>query len=679
MSWRKFHVICTSIQEKDFKKCINMLNHYDFAEIRNDLCGFNKEQIAELTLRHPNIIMTERYNSSQDNFALKTAILNGVKYIDMEIEYPQKDFEEIRELASKHECKLIVSYHNYTGTPNLDELKSIVLKCASLGADIVKIVTTANNISDASRTLELYKYKLLPKGSLVAFCMGDAGKFTRYISLFMGAPYSYAAPNDNNNCLPTASGQYTVNELINLLKRSKIELLKFPENFNHNISITIPCSKSIAQRAIVGAILAKGKTILKNFSLCNDIIAAMNIAKQLGCKISEESQIIHGEAITNLIIKSPGAKAIKDSINGKEILFNIGESGLLTRIMMPLLGYFNNNSDSGTSIKITGNGSILGRDMSSTINALSVGGIECSCINRNNAGDFLPCSIHNSLILNNIEISGKDSSQIVSGYLMMLPLLKNDSVLKVNEPKSTPYINLTLNILLSYGITIKCEQRENSHIYYIKGGFEYNPCTISMDSDWSSASYFLVMWAIAGSKFITNKNNNILKINNLKTNSNQADEAILEVLKDCGCNIIVNKDSISIGMNKPLKNFNFDATNSPDLFPILATLACYCNETSSIKGVKRLAQKESNRAESIYTEFTKLGANIRIVEDFMYICKEDDFILHGGDTHSHNDHRIAMSIATAALFIKDAVTIDDIKCIDKSFPLFMEKLKFIIN
>ena len=124
-----------------------------------------------------------------------------------------------------------------------------------------------------------------------------------------------------------------------------------------------------------------------------------------------------------------------------------------------------------------------------------------------------------------------------------------------------------------------------------------------------------------------------------------------------------------------LDAFDFDATHAPDLFPILTVLALFCKGTSSIKGVGRLLEKESNRAESIFTEFTALGADLEIVDDYLYIKGKTDWDDEGVvNLHSHNDHRIAMSLIVASLFMDKKIVLDQINCIDKSFPSFLSRL-----
>ena len=223
------------------------------------------------------------------------------------------------------------------------------------------------------------------------------------------------------------------------------------------------------------------------------------------------------------------------------------------------------------------------------------------------------------------------------------------------------------------------------------------PVDMFLESDWSSASNFLVLGSIAG-RFTVKK---------MEAGSSQADERILEVLSQCGAEIKTEKTdrseftavadyrydtrrqnyqrlaNITVEAKK-LKAFSFDATDSPDLFPILATLAVYCNGQSRIKGVHRLLNKESNRAESILLEFSRMGYGLHLDGDELVIDGKGGIAIDTSEKifcSSHNDHRIAMAIIICAMLrnrfnAKPAeVFLDDIECIGKSFPTFVERLK----
>ena len=152
-------MICVSVQEKSFGDCRAILESCEMAELRADLCRLSVEEVERLVEIRPNLIATCRIANSSEAFAreqLAAAIRRGARYVDIEIEAPDEHLEYIRTLARKYGCRLIVSFHDFEGTPSLDELKGIARLCRTKGADLVKIVTTARNISDAARTMRLY-------------------------------------------------------------------------------------------------------------------------------------------------------------------------------------------------------------------------------------------------------------------------------------------------------------------------------------------------------------------------------------------------------------------------------------------------------------------------------------------------------------------------------------------
>lgn len=155
-------MICVSIQEKDYNKCREILKGCHMAELRADLCQFSIKQIEEIVSSHPNILITSRICNSTAQIAREqicAAIRKGAKYADVEIEAPMEHLEYIKSYARVNGCKLIISYHNFEGTQSLSELQAIYDLCRRKGADIVKIVTTANSTEDAVRVMQLYNYK----------------------------------------------------------------------------------------------------------------------------------------------------------------------------------------------------------------------------------------------------------------------------------------------------------------------------------------------------------------------------------------------------------------------------------------------------------------------------------------------------------------------------------------
>ncbi len=696
-------MICVSIQEPSFERCKEMMlslaakGSDRIAELRADLCRFTPEQVSLLVAANPHTIVTSRVESDNPSLSfnrLCAAIEAGAEYIDIELEYPDDLQLQLRNRARSAGTKLIVSWHNFSATPPLKQLLEVYHSCAEKGADVVKIVTTANSLIDATRTMRLYRSvarlprKRIQRPPLAAFAMGSAGKFTRYLSLKLGSPLSYTYPD---GAKATAPGQYSESQLAALLEPGKTELpslLRAPgastaaapkegttaasrestaaAPLRERRSIYIPCSKSHAQRAIIAAIYSRGKSVLENFQPCNDSAAALEVARQLGCRVEESNM--------QVTIESPGAEAIKNSL-GERVTLHPGESGLLTRLLIPMACYFAYGQK--RTVEISAEGSLLTRDITATVEAVENAGFNCIARREEGkSGLFMPCAIsgREAELPEEIIIDGRTSSQIISGFLMALPLFKRAVGVNSFSVASMPYILLTESVLEEFGIKVNSLPEREGFRWQFSGREEYKAKEVMLQSDWSSAAYFLVAEAIRQSLKIGIAKGGELSFPNLKRETKQADEAILSILESCGCRI--ERKEMRIWAPPALKPFRADATNSPDLFPILAVLASFCEGRSSIKGVGRLAAKESNRAESIFSELSAIGANIQIQGDSMLIERA---ALSGGEIRSYNDHRIAMSAAIAALFIENPVYINEIKCINKSFPTFFEVLKEYIK
>lgn len=649
------------------------------AELRADLSALPLEQNVRLISSHPNLIFTCRIANSSQEYArdqMIAAIKHGVKYIDIEIEAPLEYAEPIALYAKESGTKLIISYHDYNATPSYRELREIAASCLRRGADIIKIVTTAESIADVTRVMKLYR-EYDPAG-VVAFAMGERGKFSRYLSLRMGAPYTYVNFGEKGSMsrisgAPTAPGQYSKAELEVLLAKKR-------ERLNYRLngeSVEIPCSKSVSQRAIMASLYAEGESILKNFEPCNDINGAVELVKQVGAEVSCRRR--QGE----IVIKSEGAGRVAERVKmqseEKEIELNVGESGLLARLILPFAARLAGELDQKT-IRVTGHGSILRRNLQEAAAAIEELGLNCKVAGREkreSGGAYLPFEISGRIGGQRLlRIEGSESSQTVSGLLMMLPLLPYNTELRVANPTSLPYIELTLSVLKAFSINIGQRWSGGKLLFTIKGGQSYRALSLYLEPDWSSASFFAVIYAIASMEQArAGRGQRVYRLLNMPVDSLQADKAILDILRLSGVEVKFERakegSNVIITSPKELKSFSFDATDCPDLFPVAVLYSTFCKGRSEIKGVGRLMQKESNRAESIYSEFTLMGADIEIEGDYMII---EGTPLHGAALDSHNDHRIAMAVIAASLFIAEPVEIDDLKCIDKSFPSFTERL-----
>jgi len=642
-----FGKICTSIGFPDEEKCLRACDGEEMVEIRADLCGFTPEETAALARKIACPVIVTYRGPRQNRFlarVLEESSPGEIDYIDLEMEAPKSYSDEIKDRIHSLGGRFIVSFHDFSSTPCTDELAEIYDICVSRGADIVKIVTTAADIEDASAVMRLYR-KCSMKKPLVAFCMGEAGRFTRLLCMAAGAPHTYCAAGAG---ALTAEGQFTSARM-----RVMLDAARYPHALRKVAfsggPCTVPSSKSQAQRAIVAAALGRGITVLRGYGACEDTEAAVEAVRALGAAVTVDGD--------SLIIG--GVNIFRASC--REIF--TGESGLLTRLMIPLGSFLTLHNG---EVTVRGGGTLIHRDMSETEEAMKTVGVDIS-------GGRVPFTIRGALDGGEYTLDGSKSSQIISGLLMALPMARKATMLTVEHPVSTGYLRMTLEVLHRFGIMVELIQETPGRlVFWIPGRQRYRAVAeFFLEADWSSAAYLLVAEHIgryvgrgAGcgaepllkdgflyDKLLTHE---YVPYGNtfLHRGTVQADERIMDVLRMCG---------------PGMKSFDFDATDCPDLFPVLAVLACFCHGTSTIRGVGRLRSKESDRAEAIFASLTALGAVISVRDGVMHVTGGP---LHGGYVSSYHDHRMAMSLAVAAAFIDEDVYIDDISCAGKSYPGF---------
>jgi len=401
-----------------------------------------------------------------------------------------------------------------------------------------------------------------------------------------------------------------------------------------NGTITAPCSKSMTLRAVAIALLNPKESQIFNHSECDDVIAGFRVARALGARITSK---VNGVQVV-------GGGSPQGSI------LDYGESGLCMRMFAPVAGLFD------TKLTLTGSGSLHKRPMGMIEQPLNRLGARC----QTDSG-FPPVQIQGPMHSGKVVVDGALSSQLLTGLLIALPFCRGDSEISVVELKSKPYVLMTLSLLESVGITIDYE--EDLHRFFIPGGQLINGLSVEVEGDWSGASFLLVAGAIRGK----------VAVRNLQLQSQQADIRILEALDSAKAKIITEKDSVTVE-GSDLTAFRFDATECPDLFPPLAVLACSCRGQSVISGVERLQHKESNRAQALFSELTKIGAKISISGNQMAITGNR---ITGGQIESHGDHRIAMAGAVAGLGSAQGVGIKGWECVSKSYPRFFEDLNSI--
>ena len=402
--------------------------------------------------------------------------------------------------------------------------------------------------------------------------------------------------------------------------------------FRYNGSIKINSSKSIYQRCLALSCFSNSDFIIVGDSNNDDVKTAKEICKKIGLdlKKSKNNLIVSGEVLANI----------------QRLNVNTCESGLSLRVFGVLLTSFFEN------VTLNRNGSAINRKFDfSSLKDLGVTFYEKE----------------SSIILNGklnagtVNINKLDSSQILTGLLITLPFLNDNSIIKCKDLVSKPYIDITLSLLDDLGIQIK---NNNYKKFLIEGNQELKRNKVIVEGDWSSAAFHLVGAAISGS----------ITINGLNLKSLQGDKEILNVLEKCGAELKIKNNSVTV-IKKELKSFSFDATQTPDLFPPLVVLASCCDGISKIIGVDRLINKESNRGLTLKEEFSKLGIKISLDSECLRI--EGKSRIKGAIVDSHNDHRLAMALSIMASVSEHAITIKNSHAVAKSYSKFYDDLNLI--
>lgn len=662
-------ILCYSLKDVGAAYChfLAQTRAGSAVEIRLDSCRLEKKQIQELfsTPRLAKLVATchAELPSQVEDAAekLTAAILAGADYVDIPLDFPESTRQWLISLALNKGCQIILSYHNYSITESLEKLKEIARDAFCQGADIVKIATTAQKQEDCDRVLKLYDH--FEPEKLIAFAMGPLGYDSRLSSFAAGAPLFYLAPTRRGE---TAPGQP---HCFDFYDDSKILLRGEP---------TIPASKSFSQRAILLAALTTGTTRLYNLTLCKDTLAAIKVAEQLMAEV-----YIEGTTCT-----ITGHQDLRNKpLQIKDNFLFVGESGLMARLCIPLAGLARGE------VTIDGTGTLLTRKLDDQKPALRALGLKVKFTDRH----YLPVTVSGRLHGGDAQVDGSRGSQMVSGLLLALSQTEPESLLRIVDVTSEPYIELTTYIGSFFGLSgYECpelerfydsrdeddeDEREESlaeefpledgvRSYIIQPSQEIKPVEgLEVEKDWSAAAMFLVAGAIMGD----------VTVRGMDLNSLQSDAVILDLLQDCHIDIVEPSPGVINVRKSMICPFYFDITDAPDLFAPLFVLATRAEGETVIAGIDRLSNKESDRARTFAEEFGKLGVRTRFGNNEIYIYGHEAKPLRSARCSSHGDHRLAMALSIADLFTKGGVRIDDLECISKSYPEFLKNLEKLKN
>lgn len=400
--------------------------------------------------------------------------------------------------------------------------------------------------------------------------------------------------------------------------------------------VTLPPSKSDVHRAILCASLSRGKSVVSPVDLSQDISATIDCARSLGAEIEIKGNTAYIDG-TNIFSK-------------KSAILDCRESGSTLRFFVPVTAV------GGVSAEFIGKGRLPERPIGIYLDCLPKAGVEC--ITKGG----LPLKINGTLKGGDFSVSGNVSSQFITGLLLAFPFTNEDCRIILTSPlQSVGYINMTIRTMEKFGVKVDT----TDYGYFVKGGQSYKPCNYTCEGDWSQAGFFMSAGALGGD----------VTLKGLRTDSIQGDKACIDIFKQFGADITIKPNGDINVKSAQLKAISLDASQIPDLVPIIAVTSAFAEGTTEIYGAERLRIKECDRLNAISTCLNKIGAEVTEKSDGLVIkgiSKAD-----GGNVEGYNDHRIVMSMAVAVEKCENPITITDRESINKSYPSFFEDYKKI--
>lgn len=414
-----------------------------------------------------------------------------------------------------------------------------------------------------------------------------------------------------------------------------------------NAIIDAPPSKSHEQRLLAACLLSNNTCVINNCGNSEDVSAAREIICQLGSDFTVTDNKL---TISHRFDKNENQL--------RRMILNCKESALCTRLFGPIACLY------GRTFTLTGKGTLLNRDIANSFTVLDQMGCKFESTNNRLPIHFIEPIIKSG----NYEIDGSSSSQFISGLIFSLPIVDGGSRLTIINPVSINYILMTIQVVEDFGIKLSYSMNDSSKLVIeIPGNQSYKSKNVyKVEGDWSGEANFLVAGAV----------NKKIGVKGLLKDSLQPDKDILKVFDLARIKYYWENDILIVEKSN-VKAFDFDATNCPDLIPVITVLAAFANGESHIYGASRLASKESSRAEVLQKELTKVKLNIIYKDDMLQIIGNGNYDYAEFD--SHHDHRIAMALTIFGILSEKGAYLKNCECVAKSYPNFYRDLEKTVS
>jgi 3-phosphoshikimate 1-carboxyvinyltransferase len=404
--------------------------------------------------------------------------------------------------------------------------------------------------------------------------------------------------------------------------------------------VAAPPSKSYTHRAVIAASLAAGESLIEAPLLSDDTLYTIDACRSLGVDIKLEDNQLKINGTGGQIKVTPG----------RERIF-AGNSGSTIRLVAPPAAL------APTKVILDGDSRLRQRPVGDLLLALESLGAKARSLGNNGCP---PIEIQGGKLSGgNVTTSGQKSSQHISALLMIAPYTKGGLTIKVTDLRSKPYIDITLDVMREFSVEAMNKDYKE---FLVKNGQIYKGKRYRIEGDYSSAAYFLAAGAIGGQP---------VTVKNLKADSAQGDRYILNILSQMGCVVESRERAVTVSRRDELKGIAIDMGDYPDLVPTVAVVAAYAQGRTEMTNISHLKFKESDRLADTATELGKMGIKVDITDNAMLVYGGKP---QGAEVEAHNDHRLAMSLAIAALFAKGNSIINGAEAVTKSYPRFFNDL-----
>ena len=405
---------------------------------------------------------------------------------------------------------------------------------------------------------------------------------------------------------------------------------------NLQATITVPGSKSYTNRALLIAGLTDGECRLEKPLVSDDTKYMIRALKAFGISVQEEKEAF--------IVSGRGGKLSTP----EEDIF-IGNAGTTMRFLTTFSALVPGKT------RLDGDERMRQRPLADLLHCLTQMRVKAVSANGNGcppidiAGGEVPSG--------EVQLAGDKSSQYLTSILLSAPYFKNDTCIHIQgDLTSKSYADITLDIMKTFGVSVINESYQR---FKVKAGDRYNAQTYQVESDWSSASYFLAAAAVTGGE---------VTLTDINPHSVQGDAQFTSVLEKMGCRVEKKSNTLQIKGN-PLKGITINMNNMPDAVQTLAVTALFAEGETVIQGIGNLRIKETDRILALANELTRLGAEVETGEDYL-VMRPGDY--RGAEIETYDDHRMAMSFAVAGLKIP-GIRIKNPTCVEKSFPDFFQR------